>query len=112
MFGSNENEMQHLVKKHQWDKIGKKLVNADVQTKVDCAAACGCSADETASEFLINLLKDGNESVQLQAVESLGEVGREHTKTHLQWLLGSLPDGKDAIKKAIQDSIIKINKRK
>jgi hypothetical protein len=47
----------------------------------------------------------------MQAVKSLGAVGNDNAKTHLQSLFDHLPDGKDSIKDAIKESIVKINIR-
>jgi hypothetical protein len=109
MFFNNENQMEQMVKKNQWDKIAKKLHTADVQSKVALAAACGSSFNENSSNILIDLLKDSDENVLLQAVKSLGAVGHENAKTHLLMLSDHLPDGKDTLKDAIRESIAKLN---
>ncbi len=112
MFGQNGEQMEHLVKKHQWDKIGKKLHNANIQTKTALAAACGNSSDDEASNILINLLRDSDEAVQLQAIKSLGATGNNSSKTHLQWLSNNLPDEKKEIKEAITEALSQISARK
>jgi HEAT repeat protein len=110
MFGNNANQMAHLVQKHQWDKVGKKLQGADVQTRIAIAAACGGSSDEEAPVTLINLLRDSDEAVQLQAVKSLGAVGSSSAKTHLQWLSDNLDGDKKELREAIQEAFSKISK--
>lgn len=112
MFVGKAKEIERLVEKHHWDKIGKKLEGADAQTKCALAVACGGSHDEAAANCLINLLKDSDEDVQLKAVESLELVGSESAKTHLMWLYGKLPEEQEAIRKAILDAIEKIGKRR
>jgi hypothetical protein len=112
MFFNNENEMENLVQKHHWDKVNKKLHNADAKTRLSLAAACGSSFDEDASNILVNMLNDSDEGVMIQAVKSLGDVGHDNAKTHLQSLLGRLPDGQESIKATIRDSIAKINESK
>jgi HEAT repeat protein len=111
----SKNQMEHLVKKHQWDKIGKQLHSADAQSRLalatDLATACGSSLNEGAVNTLIYLLNVSDENVLMQAVKSLGAVGNDNAKTHLQSLFDHLPDGKDSIKDAIKESIVKINIR-
>jgi hypothetical protein len=109
MFFNNENQMEQMVKKHQWDKIGKKLHGADVKSKLALATACGTSPDEDSLHTLIKLLSDSDESVVLQAVKSFGDVGGDNAKTHLMSLSDRLPADKTAIKDAIRESISKIS---
>lgn len=108
LFGGGGNEMEQLVNKHQWDKISKKLHSADAQSKASLATACGASMDEDSLNTLIKLLSDSDDNVLMQTVKSLGNVGGDNAKTHLQSLYGRLPDDKDSLKKAILDSIAKI----
>lgn len=112
MFGNGGNQIVHMVQKHQWDKIEKKLQNADAQTKAAFAAACGESSDEEAVTHLINLLQDSDENVLLQTVKSLGAIGHDNAKTHLQWLANNLPEGKQEIQKGIGEAFAKITSRK
>lgn len=108
MFGNNGGHAAQMVKKGEWDKIDKKLNAFDEKTKVELAAACGTSSDEKAPGILIDLLKDRSPAVQLQAVQSLGLIGRDSTKTHLMWLLDHLPENGEELRKAIQEALGKI----
>lgn len=112
MFGNGENQIVHMVRKHQWDKIEKKLQKADAQTKVAFALACGESSDEKAVTHLTNLLQDSDETVLTQAVKSLGAIGHSSTKTPLQWLSNNLPEGKQELRKEIEKAIAEITERK
>ena len=112
MFGNSTNQMVHLVQKHQWDKVGKKLQGADVPTKIAIVSACGDSSDEEAPTALINLLRDSDDGVKLEAVKSLGKVGHDNAKTQLQWLSDNSAGEKKEIKEAIGQAISKISKRK
>jgi HEAT repeat protein len=112
MFGIKGDQNNQMVKKHEWVKLDKKLKDMDVQTKLEVAAACGNSTDEEASHFLIKLLKDTDESVQIQAVKSLGTVGSSNAKTNLQWFSDHLPEGSDKIKAAVKESIAAIGSKK
>lgn len=112
MFGNSGNQMVHMVQKHQWDKVEKKLSGADAEAKTALASACGESSDEEASVLLLNLLQDSDEKVLLQAVKSLGAVGHDNAKTNLQWLAGNLPADKKEIQKAISEAITKISNKR
>jgi HEAT repeat protein len=109
MFFGSENKMEQLVKKHQWDKINKKLPDANTEQRIALATACGSSFDEGAAHTLINMLEDSDEEVLIQAIKSLGEVGSDNAKTHLRARSERLPEGNDRIKKAISESIAKLN---
>lgn len=112
MFGNGENQIVHMVQKHQWDKVEKKLQNADAKTKAAFACACGESSDEEAVTHLINLLQDSDDNVLLQTVKSLGKVGHDNAKTHLQWLANNLPKEKREIQKEIGEAVANISNRK
>lgn len=102
--------MEGLVEKHSWEKINKKLPKLDSQEKTDLAIACGKCFDEDSSYTLINLLTDSDMNVVMQAVKSLGDIGHDNAKTHLQMLLGRLPDSNGENGTIIKDAIAKINK--
>lgn len=109
MLGKNPYEP--MVAKNQWDKIMAKLDRANVQTKLEIAEACGKSNEDESMNILIRFLTDSDESVQLQAIKSLGSSGRLSTKTHLFWLSEHLPGGKDHVKAAIKDALAAISAR-
>lgn len=111
MFGNSTNHLAHMVEKHQWEKIEKKLSKAGTEEKAALAAACGSSTDDEAIMLLVNLLQDDDDKVLLQAVKSLGEVGIDSSKMHLQWLLNHLPDDKKELRQAIDEATAKISKR-
>lgn len=104
--------MEQFVKKHLWGKISQKFHNLDAQARLDLATACGNSSDEDAPDVLIELLRDNDEKVLMQAVKSLGMVGTSNAKTHLLALLWKLPDGKDELKNAIKESAAKAGERR
>jgi HEAT repeat protein len=110
MFGSS-NHFEHMVEKNQWDKINAKLNNANVQTRLEIAEACSKSSEDESMNILIRLLTDNDESVQLQAVKSLGISGRSSTKTHLHWLTEHLPEGRENVRAAIKEAFMKISSR-
>lgn len=112
MFFNNENQMEQLVKKHQWEKISKKMHGADIQSRLVLATACGSSTDEDSAHTLIKLLSDSDETVLIQAIKSLGEIGGGTEKTHLLSLAERLPDSATAVKAAIRESVSKITESK
>ena len=112
MFFNNENQMEQLVKKHQWEKISKKMHSADTQSRMVLATACGSSFDEDSTHTLIKLLSDSDEGVLIQAIKSLGAIGGDTVKTHLLSLTERLPDSATAVKAEIRESISKITASK
>lgn len=111
MFGSGKNPFEHMVEKNQWEKISAKLTKANLQTRLEIAEACSKSSEDESMNILIRLLTDQEEAVQMEAIKSLGISGRASTKTHLHWLSEHLPEGKDNVKAAIKDSLVKISSR-
>ena len=111
MGGNGKNRFEHMVEKNQWDKIAGKLNNANVQTKLEIAEACSKSSEDESMNILTRLLTDSDESVQLQAVKSLGISGRNSTKTHLHWLTEHLPEGRENVKQAIREALASISSR-
>jgi HEAT repeat protein len=108
---AGNNPFEHMVEKNQWDKINSKTVKANVQTKLEIAEACSKSSEDESMNILIRFLTDTDESVQLQAIKSLGISGRSSTKTHLFWLSEHLPADKEVLKKAIKESLASISAR-
>jgi HEAT repeat protein len=104
MFSDSKNPFDHLVEKNQWVKITEKLSNANARTRLEIASACGKSKEDDSANVLIRLLRDNDEAVQLQAVQSLGMNGRSTAKTHLMWLMDHLPEGREHIKVAIREA--------
>lgn len=109
LFGGKGNEMESLVEKKNWEKINKKLPKASSEEKIQLADACTKCMDEDSSYTLINLLTDHDMNVVMEAVKSLGVIGRSNAKTHLQMLLGRIPESDTAKCALIKDSIAKIN---
>lgn len=105
------NPFDSMVAKAQWDKVMGKLDRANTQTKLEIAEACSKSSDDESMNILVRLLQDTDESVQLQAVKSLGASGRNSAKTHLTWMAGRLPDSKVELKAAIKEASMEISKR-
>ena len=110
MSGSKEQQKaEKLVKKQRWGKIGKMLEKGDAETRLAVASELGNASDENALNYLISLLKDPDERVQVQAVKSIGTRGEERAKAFLQNMISTLPSEKVELHDAIRDSISKIN---
>lgn len=112
MFGNKSGHIAKMVEKREWDKISLKLNGYDETSKLELAVACGNSSDEKAPDILVDLLKDTSVNVQLQAVKSLGLTGTQNAKTHLLWLLDHLPENGEALRKAIQETLVQIGVRR
>ena len=112
MSGSKEQQAAKaakLVKRQRWGKIGKMLEKGDPETRIALASELGNTTDDNAFNYLISLLKDTDEKVQLQAVKSLGVHGEDRAKTFLQNMMSSLPKEKKELADAIRESIAQIN---
>lgn len=110
LFG--EKSMEHLVKAHKWDKLEKKASHGDTALRAEIATLCGTSKDDEAYNLLIRLTSDPEKDVQLAAIKSLGEVGRESAIAHLQWLSSHIPEERTEEQKMIQQAMNKIKTRK
>jgi HEAT repeat protein len=111
MSSEGRNHFEHMVARNQWSKIAGKISRANVQTKLDIAEACSKSSEDESMNILTRLLTDSEEAVQLQAVKSLGIIGRSSTKTHLHWLSENLPEGRENVKQAIKEALASISSR-
>lgn len=111
MFGKG-NEMETLVNKRNWEKINKKLEKASAEEKIQLAEACTSCLDEDSSYTCINLLTDSDLNVVLAAAKTLGEIGHDNAKTHLQILLSRIPESDTEKQTIVRDAIGKINKAK
>lgn len=106
----SEKNIVRLVKRGRWEKIRKILQKSEPDTRIIVTTELGNTSEEEAFNILIILLKDRDEKVQLQAVKSIGNVGVERAKVHLQDMLSKVPQEQTELIDAIKDSIAKINK--
>jgi HEAT repeat protein len=106
----NTKRISRLIRWNRWEKIKKILEKGDSETRMAIAAELGTTTDDHAYNLLILLLKDDDEKVQLQVIKSLGELGAERAKVHLQNMLSDTKEGTE-LYKAILDSISKINEK-
>ena len=111
MFGNEEKKIARLVKRERWTKIQKMLEKGERATRVRITAALGTSRNDDAFNILVTLLKDNDEKVQLEAIKSMGELGVDRAKVHLQDMGSKLPEEKTEFIEAIKESLAKINER-
>ncbi len=105
-----EKKIARLIKRESWTKIQKMLEKGQSDTRVRITAALGTSRNDDAFNILVMLLRDNDEKVQLEAIKSMGELGVDRAKVHLQDMGSKLPDEKAELIDAIKESIAKINK--
>lgn len=98
-----------MVKKHRWMKIGKELKKANSEEKEEFAKELGLDLHNNNVNYLLMLLNDPDEKVQLQAINSLGNFASDNAKTNLQNFLINLPKEKTELEKATRDAISHIN---
>ncbi len=106
----NTKRISRLIKWNRWEKIKKLLEKGDSETRMAVAAELGTTTDDHAYNLLILLLKDNDEKVQLQVIKSLGELGVERAKVHLQNMLSTTKENTE-LYNTILESISKINKK-
>lgn len=112
MFGSKSDEAEKLVAEKKWDKLQKKYVLGDDASRLAAAEALKNGVADEAYNFLIDLLKDSNQDVQLAAIKSLGVAGTDRAVAQLQWVLTKVPASDTVRIAAIQDSITKVRNPK
>lgn len=111
MFGSQDMKMDQLVKKGKWKALSKAMERADPATKRMIAKACAGSKADQSANLLLELVRDPDQTVQQEAVRSLGETGNDTAKTHLQWILDHLPANQSELHQEIRGAIAKISNR-
>ena len=109
LLGKEEKKIARLVKRGRWTKLQKMLKKGDSDTRAAITAALGTAKEDDAFNILVLLIKDNDEKVQLQAVKSMGDLGVDRAKVHLQDLGSKLPEEKTELIDAIKKSIAKIN---
>ncbi|HCS73276.1 MAG TPA: hypothetical protein DIW17_05300 [Clostridiales bacterium] len=108
-MGNSEKRIARLVKRGRWTKIQKMLGKSDSATRAAITTELGNTQEEDAFNILVMLLKDNDEKVQLEAVKSLGVLGVERAKVHLQDMISKIPEDKTELNDAIKNSIAQIN---
>lgn len=112
MFGDKEQEVEKLVKGGKWDKIEKKYLHSNDENRLALAKALSSSPADECYNALVNLIKDENPEVQLEAIKSLGATGSERAVAQLQWVLAKTPEGDTKTIQAVQDAIAHVRSRK
>ncbi len=85
-------------------ELTKQLGNKDSGIRRSAAELLGLTADETAIDALIPVLKDENRFVRQEAVLALGKIGGSRSMEYLTQALGTESDEfvKDFITKALE----------
>lgn len=104
-----QKKITNMVKRHQWFKITKELNKASLEEKEAFAKEFGNVLHEQTFNYLLMLLNDSEEQVQIQAIKSLGNFESDNAKTHLQDFLINLPKEKTELDKAAREAIRQIN---
>ena len=107
---NSNKKIARLIKRERWTKIQKMLEKGQSDTRARITAALGTSRNDDAFNILVMLLKDNDEKVQLEAIKSMGELGVDRAKVHLQDMGSKLPKEKTELADALKEAIAKINK--
>lgn len=112
MFGSKEKKIEKFILKGQWDKISKKYLNADVETRLLLARQCEKSKDDEVNNILSVLIRDVDERVQIAAIKSMGVTGKDHETAQLQWILSNTPESKKEVIAAAKEALSMVKGRR
>lgn len=104
-------DIEKCVKAGKWDKIEKKYLGSSDENRLELAIALGTTSADEGYNALINLIKDENPKVQLEAVKSLGLISGERAVGQLQWLLSKTPATNKELQDAINTSVTQIKAR-
>lgn len=112
MFGEKGQEIEKLVKGGKWDKIEKKYLHSSDENRLALAKALSTSPADECYNALVDLIKDDNHEVQLEAIKSLGATGSERAVAQLQWVLAKTPESDTKTVQTIQDAIAHVRSKK
>lgn len=110
MFGMSS-DINTLVEKGKWPKVEKAVRSSDAATRAEAAKALSASKADEAYNLLIDLLKDSDSNVQLEAIRALGAVGSTRAADQLQWVLDRTAETDTARIAEIQKAITQVRQR-
>lgn len=110
MFGMSS-DIKTLVEKGKWPKVEKSVRSNDSAARAEAAKALSASKADEAYNLLIDLLKDSDPNVQMEAIKSLGVVGSTRAADQLQWVLDRTPETDTARIAELRNSITQVRSR-
>ena len=110
--GSTEEKMEHLVQKKEWDKLKKKYLYSDANTRISLAKACSQDNSDESVNIVLAILEGDEEDVKLTALSALGKIGTDHVTSTLQLLLAKVPSENSKLHDAVLDTLHQIRNKK
>lgn len=86
-MGNINKKVDKLIAKRQWDKLLHNLGEADGDSKLKIAKACGMAGGSGCIDILSVLLNDPgqDQSLQMETITSLGRIGNDRCVTLLRY---------------------------
>ncbi len=110
-MGNINKKVDKLIAKRQWDKLLHNLGEADGDSKLKIAKACGMAGGSGCIDILSVLLNDPgqDQSLQMETITSLGRIGNDRCITLLRYFRENVSNG-DVIS-AVDASVRQIKTR-
>ncbi len=109
IFGDKSKKIDTYVKKGKSVKIVPLLMDKKQDVRLQAIKALGSIGDDTSVNNLIILLSDPDAVIRKQVAASMGDIGKDVCKTHLQSRVKVEQD--EHVLDAIHDSIMRISKK-
>ncbi len=110
-MGNINKKADKLIAKRQWDKLLHGLSEADGETKLKIAKACGMAGGSACIDILSVLLNDPekDQTLQLETITALGNIGNDRCITLLRYFRENVTD--DSVISAVDGAVRKIKAR-
>jgi hypothetical protein len=111
---SNINKkVDKLIAKRQWDKLLHNLGEADGDSKMKIAKACGVSGGSSCIDLLSVILNDekADDALLMETISSLGKIGNDRCITLLRYFREHVDQGKAPMITAVDSSVRQIKVR-
>ena len=108
IFGDKTQKIAALTKKGKSAKIAPFLMDKKQEVRLEAIKALGQIGDDHSVNNLILVLADPDPVIRKQTAASMGDVGKDVCKTHLQNRVKVEQD--ESVLDAVHDSIMRISK--
>lgn len=109
LFGNIDKKIDAYVKKGKSEKLAALLQEKKQDTRIKAIEALGQIGDDHAVNNLVLMLSDPDPEIRKQTAKSMGDIGKDVCKSHLQHRLQH-EDNKD-VSKAMSESIMRITEK-
>ena len=112
-MGNINKKVDKLIAKRQWDKLLHNLGEADGDSKLKIAKACGMAGGSSCIDILSVLLNDQgkDQTLQMETISSLGRIGNDRCITLLRYFRENVDQGNETVISAVDASVRQIKGR-